>query len=137
MTPDTLQLHLSGRINGYRMRKNFHKATFANKKSVKLFEHKQHFYKNFPNTIKSLTGYILSYPGRQSSYRVQFSLLRIQTISPDTIQKVSPDTFLATPDTEIFTGHNKNRIQYSKNLPPADLDTMEGSTPCPFLFLWF
>jgi hypothetical protein len=66
-----------------------------------------------------------------------FSLLRIQTISPDTIQ-ISSDTISRYSGYQNFPPDViQNVIGYRKVkfwLPPADLGTTEESMPCPFFF---
>jgi hypothetical protein len=71
-----------------------------------------------------------------------FFLLRIQAISPDTIQ-ISSDKIPEHSGYQNFPPDViQNVIGYRKVkfwLPPADPGKMEGSRPCPFFvfFLWF
>ncbi len=87
--------------------------------------------------LKSFTGYSLSYSGRQNLNWMPFSLLRIQTISPDAIQ-ISSDTISRYSGYQNFPPDVKQKaIGYRKVklwLPPADPDTLEESMPCPFFF---
>jgi hypothetical protein len=66
---------------------------------------------------------------------MRFSLLRVQTISPDTIQ-ISSDKISEHSGYQNFPPDViQNVIGYRKVkfwLPPADPGKMEGSRPCPF-----
>jgi hypothetical protein len=66
---------------------------------------------------------------------MRFSLLRVQTISPDTIQ-ISSDKISEHSGYQNFPPDVvQNIIGYRKVkfwLPPADPGKMEGSRPCPF-----
>jgi hypothetical protein len=120
----------TGYSNGNRIQKNLSSQLPVLMKICRLF-----LAKNFPNVVKLFHRIHFKLSRSPKSSPDTFSLLRIQTISPDTIQ-ISPDTFSSYSEYRKFPPDVvQNVIGYRKVkfwLPPADLGTTEESMPCPF-----